>query len=350
MPRELLEVGGTTQEYLYTQVQRKATSVMGQPRGILGWEPGPPAHRTKDIASVLIDTDYLISAGEARAKEMTGIQRVLAERRIRKLKEGYAMLAGTEAAQAALAEAKGLSVGGVAPPVLAPASPIISPAATGSGTGTLIRSLSPVVRSPVTRVASPAVISPTVRSPITRVSSPTVASPAIRRVTSPTVGSPTITRVSPTVVSPDIGIGSPTVTSPDVGIGSPTVVSPDIGIGSPTVTSPDVGIGSLTVVSPDIGIGSLIIDRPRRVPGDDDEKKRKRYPWEEWFISYRSEPTPHKGFEGVYLGLPDVARPGPVTIRNLQRFTRGPAPARTVRPKVTRGKPVRLRIGTKRLF
>lgn len=338
MPRELLEVGGTTQEYLYTQVQRKATSVMGQPRGILGWEPGPPAHRTKDIASVLIDTDYLISAGEARAKEMTGIQRVLAERRIRKLKEGYAMLAGTEAAQAALAEAKGLSVGGVAPPVLAPASPIISPAATGPGTGTLIRSLSPVVRSPVTRVASPAVISPTVRSPIVRALSPTVS-----RV-SPAIASPTISLGG----SPIIAVDSPTVTSP--GIRSPVVKigSPIVTVDSPTVTSPD--IRSPIVRSPIIRVPTPPrLLRPRRLP-DDDADKRHRYPWEEWFISYRSEPTPHKGFEGVYLGLPDVARPGAVTIRNLQRFTRGPAPARTVRPKVTRGKPVRLRIGTKRLF
>jgi len=336
MPKELLEVGGTTQEYLYTQVQRKATSVMGQPRGILGWEPGPPAHRTKDIASLLIDTDYLISAGEARAKEMTGIQRVLAERRIRKLKEGYAMLAGTEAAQAALAEAKGLSVGGVAPPVLTPASPIISPAATGSGTGTLIRSLSPVVRSPVTRVASPTVISPTVRSPIVRALSPTVSgvSPAIASPTMSLGGSPIITVDSPTVTSPGIR-------SPVVKIGSPIVT-----VGSPTVTSPD--IRSPIIRSPIIRVPTPPrLLRPRRLP-DDDADKRHRYPWEEWFIHYRSEPTPHKGFEGVYLGLPDVARPGPVVIKGLQRVTVGPAPARTVRPTIKRGKP--LRIGKKRLF
>lgn len=336
MPRELLEVGGTTQEYLYTQLQRKATSVMGQPRGILGWEPGPPAHRTKDIASTLIDTDYLISAGEVRATEMTGIQRVLAERRIRKLKEGYAMLAGTEAAQTALAEAKGLSVGGVAPPVLAPASPIISPAATGPGTGTLIRSLSPVVRSPVTRVASPAVISPTVRSPIVRALSPTVSrvSPAIASPTMSPGGSPIITVDSPTVTSPGIR-------SPVVKIGSPIVT-----VGSPTVTSP--GIRSPIVRSPIVrGPTPPRLPRPRRLP-DDDTDKRRHYPWEEWIISYRSEPTPHKGFEGVYLGLPDVTRPGPVVIKGLQRVTVGPAPARTVRPTIKRGKP--LRIGKKRLF
>jgi len=44
----------------------------------------------------------------------------------------------------------------------------------------------------------------------------------------------------------------------------------------------------------------------------------------------------------VYLGLPDVARPGPVTIKGLQRVTVGPAPVRTVRPKVARGKAVQV--------
>ena len=336
MPKELLEVGGTTQEHLYTQVQRKATSIIGQPKGIFGWEAGPPAHRTKDIASTLIDTDYLIMAGEARAAELTGIQRVLAERRIRKLKEGYAMLAGTEAAQTALAEAKGLSVGGVAPPVLAPPSPIVSPTATGPGTSMLIRSLSPTVRSPVTRVASPTVTSPGVRSPIVR-----AVSPVVSRV-SPTVASPTM---SPGI-SPVVTVGSPTVASP--GIRSPIVKigSHAVTVGSPTVTSP--GIRSPTIRSPIVrGPTPPQLPRPRRMP-DADADKRHRYPWDEWFISYRDAPTPHKGFEGVYLGLPDVARPGPVTIKGLQRVTVGPAPARTVRPTIKRGKP--LRIGKKRLF
>jgi hypothetical protein len=156
-----------------------------------------------------------------------------------------------------------------------------------------------------------------------------------------TVPSVTPITYQPTGVTPDTGVGSIQIPGVDTALITRVDVTPVV------VTTPDIPVPPRP---PEI-IPPEIPPRPRRLPDDDDdEKKRKRYPWEEWFISYRSEPTPHKGFEGVYLGLPDVARPGPVTIRNLQRFTRGPAPARTVRPKVTRGKPVRLRIGTKRLF
>jgi hypothetical protein len=143
----------------------------------------------------------------------------------------------------------------------------------------------------------------------------------------------------PTGVTPDTRVGSIQIPGVDTALITRVDVTPVV------VTTPDIPVPPRPprIIPPEIP------PRPRRLP-DDDADKRHRYPWEEWFISYRSEPTPHKGFEGVYLGLPDVARPGPVTIRNLQRFTRGPAPARTVRPKVTRGKPVRLRIGTKRLL
>ena len=125
------------------------------------------------------------------------------------------------------------------------------------------------------------------------------------RVGSPAVRSPTVRRVSPIAPTPSPGIGSPLIRR----LTSPTATVPK----SPTVASP----GIARVGSP-------------------------KMPWEEWFVSYRSEPTPHKGFEGVYLGLPDVARPGPVTIKGLQRMTVGPAPARRVRPKVARGKVVRV--------
>ena len=162
-------------------------------------------------------------------------------------------------------------------------------------------------------------------SPIVATPSPGIGSPLIRRLTSSTVA-----RVSPIVATPSPGIGSPLIRR----VTSPTVTVPK----SPTVTSPAVTRISPTVASPDIGIGSLIIHRPRRVPGDDDEKKRKRYPWEEWFISYRSEPTPHAGLESAYLRMPDVARPGTVSIKRLQRITSGPAPARTVTPIVKRGR------------
>ncbi len=152
-----------------------------------------------------------------------------------------------------------------------------------------------------------------------------------------TVPSVTPITYQPTGVTPDTRVGSIQIPGVDTSLITRVDVTPVV------VTTPDIPVPPRPprIIPPEIP------PRPRRLP-DDEADKRHRYPWEEWFISYRSEPTPHKGFEGVYLGLPDVARPGPVTIRNLQRFTRGPAPARTVRPKVTRGKP--LRIGRKRLF
>ena len=153
-------------------------------------------------------------------------------------------------------------------------------------------------------------------SPIVATPSPGIGSPLIRRVTSPTVTVPK----SPTVASPGIArVGSPLVGSPDIArVGSPIVASPTVG-------SPGIITG-----------GSPTIRRLPR-PGDD-EKKRRRTPWEEGLISYRSEPTPHAGLESAYLRTPDVARPGTVSIKRLQRIVSGPAPARVTVPKITRGR------------
>jgi len=97
MPKELLEVGGTTQEHLYTQLQRKATSIIGQPEGILRWRAGPPEHRLKDVASTLIGADYLITEGYKQIAAMpAGIRRLLLQRKIRKLESGYDLIAGTD--------------------------------------------------------------------------------------------------------------------------------------------------------------------------------------------------------------------------------------------------------------
>ncbi|MCK9347305.1 MAG: hypothetical protein M0P40_09470, partial [Bacteroidales bacterium] len=152
-----------------------------------------------------------------------------------------------------------------------------------------------------------------------------------------TVPSVTPITYQPTGVTPDTRVGSIQIPGVDTALITRVDVTPVV------VTTPDIPVPPRPprIIPPEIP------PRPRRLP-DADADKRHRYPWEEWFISYRSEPTPHKGFEGVYLGLPDVARPGPVTIKGLQRVTVGPAPARTVRPTIKRGKP--LRIGKKRLF
>lgn len=174
------------------------------------------------------------------------------------------------------------------------------------------------------------------------------------------VGIASVVRVMPGITSiPDTGVTPITISTPDI---TPTtrrdtsVVPDTVVVNIPvvdTITLPETDtITDMRIDTPIIQPPIIPIPQPPHIipPGKPDDKERKRYPWEEWFISYRDAPTPHKGLEGAYLGLPDIARPGPVTIKNIQRITRGPAPAKIVTPKITRGKPVRLRIGTKRLL
>ena len=316
MPRELLKTGPVTQEYLYTQLQRKATSIIGQPRGYLAWEPGPPAYRMKDIASTLIEADHLIGEGQKQLAGMSGIRRLVFGRQIRKLEEGYNLLAGTEFAQTAMAEARGLSVGGVSPPILAPAPARVSPtiAGTGAGMGVLESSpliaetfsspvVSPTLSPGIKRMAiSPTITSPTVRSPAVRTRSPTL-SPGIKRMA-----------ISPTITSPTVR--SPKVTSPDI-----------IKIGSPDVGSPNIRLPD----SPAI----------RRLPRTDTDGKRGKI-WEEWMIHYADRPTPHARIEEAYTDLlgPRI-RPAKM-ITNLQRITLGTPPKAPKRPPSLRiGRPVR---------
>ncbi len=174
------------------------------------------------------------------------------------------------------------------------------------------------------------------------------------------VGIASVVRVIPGITSiPDTGITPITISTPDITpIKKPdTSVVPDtVVVNIPvvdTITLPETDtITDMRIDTPIIQPPIIPIPQPPHIipPGKPDDKERKRYPWEEWFISYRDAPTPHKGLEGAYLGLPDIARPGPVTIKNIQRITWGPAPAKIVTPKITRGKPARLRLGMKRLL
>src|SRR5690606_8590517 len=92
--------------------QRKATSIIGQPKGIFGWEAGPPAHRLKDVASTLIEADYLIAEGKRQLATMpAGIRKMLLTRQVRKLGEGYDLIAGTDLGKKSLEAARGLDVG-----------------------------------------------------------------------------------------------------------------------------------------------------------------------------------------------------------------------------------------------
>lgn len=84
---------------------------------------------------------------------------------------------------------------------------------------------------------------------------------------------------------------------------------------------------------------SPLITRPKKVIQGEEERPH-RYPWEEWLIHYRSEPTFEMGFESAYLGLPDLPRTGTVIVKNIERITRGPAPIKKVIPVERVGEPL----------
>ena len=86
MPKELLKAGRITQEHLYSQVQRKAASVAGEPvEG--GWRFGPEAYRMgKDVFDLVSDAEYLISVEEARLPRMNPVRRGIVSRRLQKLR------------------------------------------------------------------------------------------------------------------------------------------------------------------------------------------------------------------------------------------------------------------------
>ncbi len=338
MPKELLTVEGITQEHLYTQLQRKAASTIGRPEGFLRWKPGPPAHRTKDIASTLIDADHLITAQRQHVSELSGLKKLVEGRRLRKLEEGYDLLASSPIAQAALEEAKGVSKPSVSPLVVKPPSPSVSPVVGATGVGIAVRTVSPIV-SPAVKtspIISPTVsptVSPAVKtSPIVKVSSPTIKpvkrSPIVSRKVSPITVSPVVE--SPTIKPPTPT--SPTIKSPTpippVRV-SPTVKSPTPVSPSPVSTPPK----SPTVIRPPT-LRPVTRRPPKR---GEEEKKRGKSIWDEWLIHYADAPTPHAGLRSAYLRMPDTLRRGPIMIKNMQRMTIGKAPFRKIKPIVSKG-------------
>jgi hypothetical protein len=95
--------------------------------------------------------------------------------------------------------------------------------------------------------------------------------------------------------------------------------------------------------------------RPPRTPPLlrlDDDPRRGRDAWLEWWVHYAERPTPHARLESAYLGLPDPTPARSKVIKNIQRITIGtppggvsPSPLRT--PTVTVGP--RLAIAPRRL-
>ncbi|MDN7013902.1 hypothetical protein FGW20_12890 [Methanoculleus sp. FWC-SCC3] len=92
MPKEVLRGGRLTQEYLYTQTLRKATSVMGEPESLFRWKFGPPKHRMKDIPTLIADAEWLVESTKQRVPQMRFIERIIATRKIRKIERGLDVL------------------------------------------------------------------------------------------------------------------------------------------------------------------------------------------------------------------------------------------------------------------
>ncbi len=392
-PFDLLEAGGVKQEHLYTQLQKKARHVIGKPKGLLKWQVGPAPHRLKDVASVLIEADYLIAEGQKQAAQMPmGVKKLVLKRKIRKMGEGYDMLAGTELGKRALKTARGLEHPKGAT-VTAPAAPDIvyvapgvgpTPAITGVGaSATVIPAKGVASISPIASVApatSPVVsvspgVSPIVsKTPVVSVApatSPVVSvTPGVKPVVtvSPGTPSPTIKRTpgaKPVVtVSSDIPspvIKAPATPKPVVAVspkGRPsrgrTAISVSPGIASPYAIDAPVStiapVVSKPPVSPRVIRPPTIRPPKRRRLREDEDKKRGKSFWDEWTIHYADAPTGHMGLRRAYLRLPDKPRRGPTLIKDLQRVTIGKAPTTTVKPTIKKGPSLKFGKGLKRLL
>lgn len=145
--------------------------------------------------------------------------------------------------------------------------------------------------------------------------------------------------VSSSITSPDlivrpISVSTPTVTPttiPDVGVAE--VSAPD-SIVSPTVDS--ISIQTPDTIAPQaVRPPTIAITRPKppKAPRRlEEERKRRRSPWDEWMLHYADAPTGHKGLEGAYLRMPDIKRRGPISIKGIQKITIGKPPKRERSP------------------
>ncbi|WP_292395087.1 hypothetical protein [Methanoculleus sp. UBA303] len=259
MPKDLLKAGRITQEYLHTQVQRKAASVAGEPVEGGGWRFGPPEHRaTKDTFDLISDAEYLISAEEARLPGMNPVRRALVSRRLKRLRKAVEDLKTnptlSQAYRTELQKAKKSVEEVAAPeddillrvssmpaprqrsPTIGDPSPLVIPgvssllSADPAWVANISRPPSPV------RGASPrtsgAMMSPA-RSPARRT--------AHRPSRSPSVLSPG--RVSPLLAggaSPSLQTGIVASSSPTTGRPAETSRTPKVGLGSASPGSPVV--------------------------------------------------------------------------------------------------------------
>lgn len=314
-PKDLLKSGRITQEYLHTQVQRKAASVAGEPVEGGGWRFGPPEHRAaKDVFDLISDAEYLIGVEEARLPGMNPARRALVARRLQRLRKAVEelkrspTLAKSYRSELERAKASVEEVTAADEPVMLRISTIPEPARQRSPT---IGAPSPIMFQGVSSLlsADPAWVANLSPSPVRGASPRTsgaMVSPArspARRTAHRPSRSPSVT--SPGRVSPMLaGVASP---SPQTGIvtssstpmtGRPTETSrtPKVGLGSASPGSPVVGT-SPYLYTPVVDVSDLLSRPPvwpapsrppvpperrsrRRKKDEEDERRRRRKPGE----------------------------------------------------------------------
>ncbi|MCE5337807.1 MAG: hypothetical protein LLF90_03860 [Methanomicrobiaceae archaeon] len=309
VPKDLLKTGRITQEHLFTQVQRKAASVAGEPVEGGLWRFGPPEYRAgKDVFDLVSDAEYLINVEEARLPSMNPARRALVSRRLKRLREAVEEIKQnptlSKAYQTELQKARKAveEVAAEDGPVLrisampAPArrsptvgspSPLAFPgvsallSADASWVASMPRSSpSPAMATPSR--ASGAVVSPSPRparrSPSRSPSKIVFASPSptlTGRETSPSIldfGSPSVVRASPRRSSPK---ASP---APGTERGSPSPGSPAKIPPSPYLYEPGGGIKSPSprLAPPAPRPSAPPERRSRRKREEDDERRRRR--------------------------------------------------------------------------
>lgn len=334
MPTEVLRGPRLTQEYLYTQVGRKATSVIGEPEGRWRWRFGPEEHRLKDIPTLIADAEWLVESGRQQLPQMGIVGRVMTGRKVRKIEDAIDVLRQDPLIKRALIEptvateeiptitlyprpSKPKTIpSGYVPLALAPAATAVSP-----------RTAYPRARTP----SRPAAVSPSL-SPAVRVSPPSdipVSRPSRQAVPSrPGISVvPSIPKLRPSREEPSVAPVSPSIFALPKYQPSPYTSIPSVPP-SRQVVSRQV-VPTIRPSRPPITPSPVRPSPPpitRSIPrGISDETRRSRW-GEEFYIHYAERPTPHARLEEAYTDLPGPRIRPAKMVRNIQRIVLGEPP------------------------
>lgn len=328
MPKEVLKAGKLTQEYLYTQTLRKASSVMGEPESLFRWKFGPPEHRMKDIPTLIADAEWLVESTKQRVPQMGLIERITAGHKVRKLEGALDVLRGDPLVQEALSAAPAATVVDDLPTIT-----VISRAPRSRQSPNILAvpaaSASPVVARKGSETVDAYVDQLTGRSPAVSRSPSVRASPSIFALPSPGRPSPAPSRPSPiftitpsTVPSPPPTPRGDWFTPSGYRDPSPSPAPAPSRTPTPSPSSPP-GITTPTIPSPtlitDITFTPPPPPRIRRVSSEKGDRRAV-----EDYIHYADIAFPVAQLESAYTNLPDPKiRPLKIA-QNLFRVTRGP--------------------------